>query len=101
MTEEKDNPYRNAYIGVDPAPGWQSPPINTDAEIKRLKQVGMVPVDANGEPIAEEPESAAEESVADEAAVEGDGTEQPVEAPVVEPAPEGDNGGPIEPAPLL
>lgn len=90
------SPYENAYVGVDPAPAWQSKPINTDKEIERLKAEGMIPHDSLGEPIF----------VQDEAQVDGESTEDQdtgkadeVEAPAAQEDESGD-GGLISP-PLL
>jgi hypothetical protein len=107
--------YENAYVGVDPATVWQSPPSNTTAEIEKLKAQGMLAVDSNGEPVEEvedESEASAETDEVDadtstetDEATEGDGNieAQDVEVndsfdgPVAPVAPESDDSTIVQP----
>jgi len=43
VATEPDYPHQNAYVGVSPEPEWVSPPINTEAEVEQLVEVGVLP----------------------------------------------------------
>lgn len=77
--------YENAYVGVDPATVWQSPPINTPAEIQKYKDQGMLPVDSLGN-VVEETEPIEGDNKDAETETEGEGDDPKVGMGASDPA---------------